>query len=121
MAFYRDFVTTNRPDLAAALKLFQSQDPTAGLVELAPGTYRVDKDTEFTAGQITAVQNALDTASGPTPQIVAQGWVDRMPIEDRAILLTILDQINILRTKVALATVTPVQAIQAVRDKAGTL
>mgnify|MGYP001600442493 CR=1 FL=1 len=87
----------------------------------------------------------LDTAPASTPQLSAQALIDGMPIFEKAIVLTIIDELNNLRewivafkaataaatslsnlqTRVAalpdMPDRTPAQAIAAVRNKAGTL
>lgn len=123
-AFYHTFTTarTSDADPGALLAALRVQDATAG-VQHFPGTtiYVVKKSSDWTAQQITFVQGQIDTAPAQTVETLAQSTIDTMPIFEKALLLTLLDQINVLRTRAGLATVTPAQAIQAVRDKAGTL
>jgi len=128
-AFYITLTTTRptMPDpeaLNAAVRT-ATGDATAILVfdPLGTGAWRGKKATAWTAPQITAAQNALDTTVADTPQRAAQREIDKMPIATKALLLTLLDQINQLRTQptTTFASVTPAQALQAVRDKAGTL
>src|SRR5580765_3566667 len=123
MASYYDLISsrTTLPDsfqLTAALRLIE---PTAGYSQTDLTHFRVKTNTPLSPANITAAQNAIDTAPTKTPQNSAQAWVDNMPLEEKAILLSILDQLNVLRTKAGLATISVNQAIQAVRDKAGTL
>lgn len=66
-------------------------------------------------------QNALDTTPNITPQRQAQNEIDNWPIALKALALTLLDQINMLRTRAGLPTVSSTQALAAIRDKAGTL
>ncbi len=85
--------------------------------------YSVESAGIISAGNITLVQNAIDTASEYTLQRVAQDHIDNLPIVEKAIILALIDQLNVIRAalvppKVA---ITPAQALQAVRDKAGTL
>lgn len=77
-----------------------------------------------TDAQIAAVSNAqANAASGVQAQRAAQAYIDAMPIFEKALLFTLLDQINLLRSKFTpiLIPITMSQVIQAVRDKAGTL
>lgn len=146
--FYHQF-TANRATEADPATLFsqlRALDATAG-IQHDPGTqtYVLKKLTDWTSGQITAAQNVLDTAPATSPELTAQALIDAMPVFEKAILLTIIDELNILRdwimsfkaataaatslanlqTRVAalsnMPDRTPAQAIQAVRDKAGTL
>lgn len=78
-------------------------------------------DQPFTEAERSAIQAAFDAAVPITTQRAAQYEIDRLPLTTRAILLTLLDQINVLRAGAGLATVTPAQAVAAVRTKAGTL
>jgi hypothetical protein len=97
-------------------------DPTA-IAYPSPGREFWDfyKATAWSPTQIAAAQDLLNTVAPLTPQVAAQRRIDAMPIDTKALLLTLLDQINVLRTAAGLSTVTPAQAIAAVRTKAGTL
>ena len=88
-----------------------------------PNVYRLKKTAPWTAADIAAAQIIIDTAPEPTPRLFAQHSIDTWPIEWRALVLALLDQINVVRSKlpVPLAAITPAQALQAIRNKAGTL
>jgi hypothetical protein len=124
MSFYQSFTSlrTTEPDPASLLKNIQAIDSTAG-IQHSPGTqtYIIKTTTTLSPTNITNCQNAIDTSPASTPELAAQSEVDKMTIFQKAILLTLLDQINVLRTKLSMTTITVSQAIQAVRDKAGTL
>ena len=120
-------ITTTRatwPDnvaLSAAIKA--ATDATAVLTCLDGTTAIGKKATDWTPQQIAAAQTILDTAAAVTPQVLAQREVDRFPLAYKALVLALIDQINVIRAalvppKVA---ITPAQAIAAIRDKAGTL
>ncbi len=83
----------------------------------------VIEQASFSGVDTVAVDAAVAAAPAATPQLDAQAWVDALPIEMKAIVLTLLDEINILRTHAAigLAARTPTQAVNAIRAKAGTL
>lgn len=148
MSAYQRFVSArvtdpDRDSLIAALRA--ATDPTAGYASTDAQHYTVKKATAFTAAQITACQAAIDTCPATSPELTAQSWVDRMPLEEKAVLLTLLDEINRLRgwlasfkaavaastsmadmkTRIAALPDTPdrtvAQGIQAVRDTAGSL
>lgn len=109
------------PDRATLLAQLRALDATAG-VQHDPGpTYRVKKATAWTGPQITAAQNVIDTAPAATPALTAQSMIDTMPIFEKAIILTLIDELNTLRALHSLAPRTVAQAIAAVRTKAGTL
>jgi len=139
--------TTNRatpPNPLALLAALRALDATAGFVAVE-GAWRVKKATAWTAPQITAAQNALDTCAADTLQLQAQQKIDSMDLFDKAIVLTLIDELNLLRewivafkAQAALATSlanlqtriatlpdlpdrTVLQAIAAVRSKAGGL
>lgn len=126
MAAYCDFTSARatRPDpimLLSAVRV-ATGDPTAVLCDpFNEGRWRGKKTSAWSGADISATQAALDAAPAITPQTTAQRNVDGWPIETRALVLALLDQINVLRTKAGMATVTPAQALQVVRDKAGTL
>lgn len=115
--------TANRadqPHWPSVLATLRGQDATAGLMPDGM-TATVDKATDWTLAQVAAVQNVIDTAPSDTPQIDAQFQVDQISLFDKALVLTLLDQINVLRAKAGLATVSVADAIAALRAKAGTL
>jgi hypothetical protein len=109
------------PDARALIAALRAQiDSTVGGV-FENGSIRLKKDSAWTAQQITTAQSVVDSAPSLTPQRDAQNAIDSWPIELKALALTLLDQINVLRTRAGLVSITPVQALQAIRDKAGTL
>lgn len=110
------------PDSATLLANLRALDASAGIQhDLGSPRWIVKKDTAWLAAQITAAQNAIDTAPAASARLTAQFDIDHWPIETRALLLTLLDQINVLRTAAGMTTVTPLQAINAVKNKAATL
>lgn len=126
MAFYQSFTSlrTTEPDASSLFNQLRSADATAGL-QHQTGTqiYVVKKSTSWTATQINTVQNMIDTAPIASLELTAQSNIDNWPIELKALALTLLDQINIIRAALPtpLAAITPAQAITAIRNKAGTL
>lgn len=130
MADYRSFTATRttEPDFASLLASLKALDATAG-VQHDVGTliYVVKKATAWTANQITAAQNAIESAPAASPQLAAQALVDTMPIFEKAIILTILDETNRLRAALRGLGVTGLPNIDvqtmigAVRTKAGNL
>ncbi len=68
-----------------------------------------------------AAPTAADLAA--MRQADAQGVIDAMPTFQKAIILALIDQLNVIRAglPVPLGAITPAQAIAAVRTKAGTL
>jgi len=130
MATYATFTTTRAtmPDLVALTAAVRTAtgDATAVLFREAPGAtgeWRGKKATAWSAADLTAAQTALDTTPALTAQLGAQRTVDSFPIETRAIVLALIDQLNVIRAAlpVPLAAITPTQAIAAIRTKAGTL
>ncbi len=126
-AFYQDFTTTIRttePEINMLIANLKALDASAG-VQHDPGSsaYRLKKGTAWTAPQITAAQNVLETSPAATPQTIAQSEIDALPIAIKALLLVMIDQLNVIRAAlpVPLPAITPAQAIAAVRAKAGTL
>lgn len=127
MSAYTDFTTARvtLPDLVAltaAVKTATS-DATAVLVRLDAGLWRGKKATAWTPTDIAAVQAALETTAPVTPQLLAQREIDAMPIGTKALILALIDQLNVIRAALPspLGAITPVQAIAAVRAKAATL
>lgn len=124
-AFYQAFTAarTTEPDYDSLLSTLRSADATIGLRRDDTTLWTLKKSTLWTAPQIAAAQNVLNTVAARTDESLAQAEVDKLGIRERAILLTLLDQLNLLRLQpiTVMASVTPAQAIAAVRTKAGTL
>lgn len=111
------------PDPEALLAMVRAVAPTAGYSEEEPGFYRLKVNTPLTPQNITAIQNAFNTAPEWTPQRRAQTVIDKWPIELKALVLTLIDEINRMRALETppKAAITPAQALAAVRNKAATL
>jgi hypothetical protein len=111
----------NAPDLGALANAIR---PTVGdpfYLSVQASTVVVEKPSVWTGPQTTAVQSAVTAAADATPQNDAQNRLDAMDIFDKAILLTINDELNLLRTATATPTKTPAQMAALVRAKAATL
>lgn len=123
MSFNQTFSSPRKdsPDPVALLNLIRGFDSTASGGESFPGNYVVKKSTPFSSQDLINFQNIIDTAPSRTARTDAQNIINNMPIFEKAILLALLDQINVLRTRAGLATISVAQAIQGVKDKAGTL
>lgn len=77
-----------------------------------------------TTAQLLAVSDVEATSQiTKSTQRSAQSIIDSYPIEIKALILALIDQINVLRSKLSppLVDITPAQAITAIRNKAGTL
>ncbi len=125
MSFYHDF-TANRttvPDFPELCRQLRLLDPTAGPTALGDFQYRIKKETDWLPAHITAAQNVIDTSPVYTEGKRAQQIIDNMPVFEKSLYLALLDQLNFIRARlpVPLGPITPAQAIQAARDKAGTL
>lgn len=123
MAEYQEFTTarTTEPHFESLVAQLRAQDVTAAPSRISMTRWIIKKETAWTVPQINAAQNILDNAPAITSRLIAQAQLDAISIFDKALVLTLLDQINILRANAGLTTVTPAQAIQAIRTKAGTL
>lgn len=115
-----------------ALVLTTANTPDLGLLQTAvapvkvaflPPFYHFTQAADFTAAQQTALQATLDTTAVSTPQRVAQTEIDQYPIAQRALVLALIDQLNVIRAAlpVPLPAITPAQALTAIRNKAATL
>lgn len=83
----------------------------------------VIEQASFSGVNMASVNAAVAAAPASTPQLDAQAAIDALPILEKAIVLAIIDQLNVIRAALAtpLPAITPAQAISAVRAKAGTL
>jgi hypothetical protein len=129
MADYHVFVSprTTLPDLPALLVGIRSavNDATVGGGP-DPGTvntYRLKRGGTWSDPDIAATQTLIDNAPPVTPEILAQRTVDAYPIEVKALVLALIDQLNVIRAALPspLQPITPAQALAAIRAKAGTL
>lgn len=77
----------------------------------------------FTGVNVASCQAAVTAAAAETAQTLARGDVDAWTIAFRALVLTLVDQINILRTQptTVFAAVTDAQAFNAIKNRANTL
>jgi hypothetical protein len=126
MADYYNFTSTRTtaPDAVGLLTTLRATvAPDVGFFIVDAQHYRLKKAAVWAPAEITAAQNAIDGAAALTPQLAAQRAVDSFPIEYKALVLALIDEINILRAALPtpLAARTPAQAITAIRNKAGTL
>lgn len=126
MSLYQAFTSTRLtdPDPAILLTRLKGFDATAGVqYDPVARVWKVKKATDWTAAQITSAQTFLDTCPEVTPQSLAQHEIDGWPISVKALVLTLIDQLNLIRSSlpVPLPAITPAQALSAIRTKAGTL
>lgn len=92
-------------------------------------TWSVVFDPSATAGQRTTAATVLASVAIDAPaQAIddeknAQGEIDAWPIVTRALVLALIDQLNVIRAALPtpLPAIAPAQAIAAIRLKAGTL
>jgi hypothetical protein len=79
----------------------------------------IDKAATWLGTEITAVQTAINGAADTTSTRTLQAIADTLSPLNRAILFTMLDQINVIRAAlpVPLGAISPAQAVAAVRVK----
>lgn len=127
MAEYRRFTrqAAGNPDQVALLAAVRAAcgDGNAGCGFIDARTVQVKKADAWTAQQISATQAAVETCPSITPQRLAQNEIDSWPIATKALVLALIDQINVLRAGLPspLPPVTVQQALAAIRNKAATL
>jgi hypothetical protein len=124
--FYQTFTSTRatEPDAGSLLSQLRALDASAGVSHTpATSVYVIKKATPWSQGQINAAQNVIDTAPAASPQLTAQNEIDRWPISVKALVLALIDQLNVIRAALPtpLPAITPAQALAAIRTKAGTL
>jgi hypothetical protein len=126
MSSYATFTTTRTttPDSVALRAAVQTAtgDPTAAIFTTGAG-WTGKKAQPWSAGDLSATQTALDTTAATTAALTNQQIVDAMPMVLKAVALTLVDQLNVIRAAlpVPLGAITVPQAIAAIRAKAGTL
>jgi hypothetical protein len=116
---------TTEPDPASLLAQLRALDATVGVQHesILPAIYVLKKATAWTAPQIAAAQTVLDTAPDASLRMTAKAEIAAMSIFQQAILLMLLDEINVLRAALPspLPPVTKQQAFQRALAKADTL
>lgn len=126
MAAYQSFTTArttpiNAPGLLTTLRATVA--PETGITTIDLPRVVLKKAAAWTPAEIAAAQNAIDTGPALTPQSVAQNEIDNWPLSQKAFALALIDQLNVIRSKLSppLGAITPQQALDAIRTKAGTL
>jgi hypothetical protein len=119
-------VRTTTPDGLALRTAVQAStgDATAVIVPVGGNAWYGKKSNVWSGADIAAAQTALDTTAPLTLQLAAQRTIDLFPIEYRALVLALIDQLNVIRNllvPVKTPDITPAQAIAAIRTKAGQL
>lgn len=127
----KTLITTTRttfPDLLPARVALQAalSDPAATLYPVEPfntAVYVVETTNALGVNAITAITTQLNALAAYTDERIAQDQIDNWPITLKALALTLVDQINVLRQAlpVPLPTVSVAQALLAIRTKAGLL
>jgi len=81
------------------------------------------EQAHFTSVNVASVQAAVAAAPVNTLELDRQAEIDNLSITTKAIVLALIDQLNVIRAALPspLGAITPAQAIAAVRAKAGTL
>ncbi len=106
--------------------------PVDGVSIGSPGdrtTWKAQFTPAATSAQRMQAQSIIDAvavdeaAQAAEERRLAQLTVDAFPIVTKALVLALIDQLNIIRSKLPtpLPAITPAQTLQAIRDKAGTL
>jgi hypothetical protein len=125
MPAYQAFTAARatEPDPPSLLTALRALDATAGVQHTAGPSYILKKATVWTAPQITAAQTVIETAPASSPQLTAQAFVDQMSVYDKARDLATIDALNVIRNllPVPLGPISILQALAAIRAKAGTL
>jgi hypothetical protein len=122
--FYTTFLATRAtwPDpmsLVAALRTAVA--PECAVLEREGTTLTLRKDTPWSESDRATAQTTIDSAPAQTVQLDAQHDIDAWPIALKALALTVLDEVNVLRAAASLAPRTPGQLINAIRTKAAQL
>ena len=121
MHYYYHFTSlrTNRPDSSSLLSTIRTvtNDPMAGVNVKTPQSYTVKSQFVWTPEIHMAVQTTLDTARDSTPQTCAQQRVDQWPLEMEALIAVIVNDSNLLRSRLGLSERTTEQFLQAIRNR----
>lgn len=127
MAFHQGFASPRATPADPATLLVNVRaalnDPTVGISALDANHYDADKDSPWLSADIVACQSAIDACPAQTPQSLVKAYLDAQPLVERARDLTILDQVNLIRSKLPtpLVAITVAQWINAVKNKVDAL
>ena len=123
-ATYRTFISarTTVPDMAILEESLRSAiDATVGVSTIltTPGTYTLKRSgvVIWTPSDISTAQNLIDTSPVRTVVTVGKKNADHLPIELKALGFVLLDQINVLRQRAGLATISVSQVLPAIKVK----
>jgi len=109
------------PSLATALQPLMAV-ANAGSFHLALTTGGVTiEQAAWTGVDLAAVQAAVTAAPDDSALLRDQDKIAGIPVWEKAMILTLLDLINVERARHAAAAITPLQFIAAAKTKAGTL
>lgn len=127
MSSYVDIVVVRAidPEMATLAKQLRANiDATVGVARVVgTDSYRLKKASVWQSAEVTTATTLITNAAGVTEQLVAQATVDSFPVLWKAVVLTLVDQLNVIRAALPapLPPITPAQALAAIRAKAGTL
>lgn len=122
--FPRGTISADRSDLESRIRTALTGEPCR-IEPLSDDGVRidvvVDKPSAWTDAQITAVQGAVTAAVAASAALSRQAEVDKMSVLLKATILTLVDQINVVRaaSPTSLPPITPAQVMAAIRTKAG--
>jgi hypothetical protein len=128
--FQQVFQRATPPDRAALLASLQGVLPDVTSIRLSDqpfvllaGTLAVSKTGPWLPADLVTAQALITAAANASAESDAQADVDTWPIEYKALVLAIIDALNVVRAglPVPLGAITPAQAIAAIRSKAALL
>src|SRR4051812_4236063 len=102
MVDYHDFTSTRQvpPDAVGLLSTLRSTVAAdVGCAVFDAQHYRLKKGTTWTPAEIAAAQTVIDGAAALTPQLDAQHAIDDLPLWAKALALTVMDELNLLRAQ----------------------
>jgi hypothetical protein len=124
MAAYQTFTNPRQtqPDTRALLANLRAAVSSDVGVYVADQVYRCKKGTAWSPSEIVAAQSVIDACPAASDRVEAQHDLDDS-IVLRAVVLALIDQLNVIRSKlpVPLGAITPQQALDAIKAKAATL
>src|SRR3954469_22378101 len=98
------FFQTTRQTLADPASLIANvraavNDVTADIFANDPSHYIATKVTPWLPADLATCQGLVDTCQSATPQSLVKAYLDNQTLVEKAIDLTILDQVNLIRSK----------------------
>jgi hypothetical protein len=118
MSFYFKFEPTRKTELylPSLIQSLRTRDRTIG-ISVSNNVYIAKKETEWAQEDVQFVENIINNSPELSDTVIAKFAVDKIGLLDKAILLVLIDQINIIRVRLGFPELSAEQVFQDIREK----